>query len=444
MATSITTRQHLTHWLANVTCGPGTRRSYLAAIHQLLSFITGDPPLAAISLKEFRAYLCTLHIKDKTATKYLYTIRAILRSAWKAGIITQKPEKVFPIISGEITHIKPRLSHGSSLPFFLSPVQREAIGQHIQLMIDQGHSVEKAAAKIASAYQISSATAKRCYTEPTSTYGDAHLAAIRAALRDDPLHEQFVSAPDPSSSDSHAALEEIDPQTYDALRNQIGTATLAAFFRHLVPQTIPQRIIRVRNSLTLRKDQTLQWVTTPRGQGWRRAMPPCGTLGADCPATAAPFVLADNGDHIIIADQDGNPTTIQFAACRVINPDGTIHAIHLETSVDNLLQRTCDAGNIYVQIKTFTLGEINPTVHYRKLVAYASIFSRGAVNDQTGSALAALFGETRAAWSHRTSTIISELLPDDRAGFAGKRKKPDPRKGTKKLASHAKATAPLL
>ena len=154
MATSITTRQHLTHWLANVTCGPGTRRSYLAAIHQLLSFITGDPPLAAISLKEFRAYLCTLHIKDKTATKYLYTIRAILRSAWKAGIITQKPEKVFPIISGEITHIKPRLSHGSSLPFFLSPVQREAIGQHIQLMIDQGHSVEKAAAKIASAYQI--------------------------------------------------------------------------------------------------------------------------------------------------------------------------------------------------------------------------------------------------------------------------------------------------
>nr|MBP7951744.1 hypothetical protein [Verrucomicrobiales bacterium] len=218
---------------------------------------------------------------------------------------------------------------------------------------------------------------------------------------------------------------------FSRLRLRFGGAVIAAFFRQLIPDLPEQRWQREKKH-----------VSVPAGGGWEAVKPgaecrrgTCPPLKGAAPSGLEPFVVWEGaaGEGLMVRDEEGAPLPVVKGAIRIYDAQGRV----LKVVPNATLKASWDAapGRSVVSYFQWTLGPADWGYCFRRFVSVASIYSRGAVNDLTGAALAAMLGETRAAMSARKRKELEcyQQATGGKAVFAGMRGGVDPRKGKRKM-----------
>lgn len=227
-------------------------------------------------------------------------------------------------------------------------------------------------------------------------------------------------------ADHHLAQLAHHPEALSALRERIGTTVISALFRRVLPELPQRQWTSQRSSKTL---EVGYFILCPRPLNARGDLRACDT--ADMPES---FLIGRSTDGILISDHHGQIHACRKGAIGIFDSNGLIIDVILEATLRRR-PRVLPYGRPVFEFDQYSRTGLGDWEYsFKKFVTYASLYSPGETNALTGAGIAALFGETRAAISARKQKELADYRRDTggRAGFAGMRTTPDPRKGKKK------------
>lgn len=223
-------------------------------------------------------------------------------------------------------------------------------------------------------------------------------------------------------ADHHIAQLQEHPEAYAALRERIGVTVIGALFRRIIPNLPERKWEKRRSWRTVDKDATVVHLRPLMAGG--RINP------HDHQSPSAELLIGRTMDGLMVADQLGQIHALRKGCIAIYDGKGALIEVMLECTMKAIARKSfCKPMMHYYQWGRWGAGNWDQS--FRKFVAWASLYSPGEMNALTGSGIASLLGETRAALSLRKQKELTAYreATGGRAGFAGMRTTKDPRKG---------------